>query len=545
MNTRYIPPTLIAAALTLTTTLPAADTPATSSSPQSQIAAGGNSPRGFDMAPETNPKVVQAAAAEIPISLPPGPFQPTWDSLQQHYKVPQWFYQARFGLFMHFGLYAVPAHHNEWYEKHMYGPELQWHTEHFGPPATFGYKDFIPKFTCENFNADQWAQLFKASGAKYVIPTAQHHDNFSLWDSKANPINAKNLGPHRDLIGELAVAVRKQGLKFGVSNHGMEAFQFVNPSPQLAAELKARQADLFDPKWADWYHVADRSDEACKKFLVNWVQRNVELIDQYHPDMLWFDNGVDIRYLDPLKLWVAAYYYNRANEWHAEVSISTKKAAYAPSNDNTHTIGSIIDFEKIGARSPAGIRTGAWQVDDPIGSTWGYTDGERIAPPSSIISRLVDTVSKNGNYLLNLSPKADGTIPDDQQSTLRAVGKWLDTNGEAIYSTHNWTHFSDNQPRSGLNIRFTVKDQSLYAIILGKWPGNSATIQSLATGKADGTITKVTMLGAPGNLHFTQSEKGLTITLPNTPPCDYAYTLKIEGLKTNPPADTPDGNPTP
>ncbi len=531
-------------ALALTSHLCAAE-PTTSPSNNSQIAAGGNETRGFDMAPETNEKVVAAAVAEIPTKLPPGPFQPTWDSLKQNYKTPRWFSEAKFGLFMHFGLYAVPAHHNEWYEKHMYAADLQWHTEHFGPPATFGYKDFIPQFTCEKFNADQWAELFKKSGAKYVIPTAQHHDNFSLWDSKANPINAKNLGPHRDLIGELATAIRKQGLKFGVSNHGIEAFQFVNPTPALRAELEEKKADLFDPKWADWYHVADRSDDACKKFLTNWAQRNIELIDQYHPDMLWFDNGVDMRYLDPLKLWVAAYYYNRAAQWNIEVSISTKKAAYAPSGTNTQTIGSIIDFEKIGARSPAGIRTGDWQVDDPIGSTWGYTDGERIASPASIISRLVDTVSKNGNYLLNLSPKADGTIPDNQQQTLLAVGQWLTTNGEAIYATHNFTQFSDTPPKSPLNIRFTVKDQTLYAIILGKWPGQSATIHALATNKIEGAITRITMLGNTADLLFTQSPDGLTVALPNTPPCDFAYTLKIEGLKTNPPTPTPDGNPLP
>src|SRR5207249_467158 len=136
-------------------------------------------------------------------------------------------------------------------------------------------------------------------------------------------------------------------------------------------------------------NVADRSDEACQKFLVNWAQRNVELIDKYQPDMLWFDNGVDIRYLDPLKLWVAAYYYNRAAEWGKPVSLSTKKAAYAPSGTNVQTIGSIIDFEKIGNRSPAGIRTGAWQVDEPIGSTWGYTSDMKVSPASVIIPKLI------------------------------------------------------------------------------------------------------------------------------------------------------------
>ena len=249
----------------------------------------------------------------------------------------------------------------------------------FWPQDKFGYKDFIPLFTQSNFNANAWAELFKKSGAKFVVPTAEHHENFALWDSQVTPFNAMKMGPHRDLIGELAKAVRKQGLKFGVSNHGIENFQFINPPADMAAKMKAEQADLYDPKWADFYNVADRSDAACERFLTNWFARNVELIDKYQPDMLWFDNGVDQRYLDPLKLRVAAYYYNRAKEWGKEVSITTKKAAYAPSNKNTETIGSIIDFEKIGSRSPSGIRTGEWQVDHPIGSTWGYTSDEHFS----------------------------------------------------------------------------------------------------------------------------------------------------------------------
>ena len=211
------------------------------------IAEGGNS-SGYDMAPETRLEVVEAAVAAIPSKIPPGPFKPTWDSLKENYKVPQWFIDAKFGLSLHWGLYSVPAYHNEWYEKHMYGTYIQWHREHFGPQDKFGYKDFIPMFTAEKFDPNAWAELFKKSGAKCVTPTAQHHDNFALWDSRVTPFNAKQMGPKRDLIGELAKAVRAQGLKFGVSNHGIENFQFINPPADLAADLKAKQADLYDPE---------------------------------------------------------------------------------------------------------------------------------------------------------------------------------------------------------------------------------------------------------------------------------------------------------
>ena len=511
------------------------------------LAEGGNSPTGFDMAPETRLAVVEAAVAQIPTPLASGPFQPTWDSLRENYRVPAWFDDAKFGLFLHWGPYAVPAYHNEWYEKHMYAQYRAWHTEHFGPHDQFGYKDFLPRFTCEKFDPAAWAALFKKSGARFVIPTAQHHDNFALWDSAVTPFNAKRLGPKRDLIGDLATAVRAAGLKFGVSNHGIENFQFINPPADLLAELKSKNADLFDPAWADFYNVADRSDAACSRFLVNWYERNVELIEKYRPDMLWFDNGVDIRYLDPLKLRLAAHYYNRAAAWGQPVSLSTKKAAFSPTDKNTATIGSIIDFEKIGARSPAGIRTGAWQVDEPIGSTWGYTSDMKIVPPATLIAKLADTVAKNGTLLLNLSPKADGTIPPEQQATLLAIGAWLEVNGEAIYGTHNWTTFGVGGARGdrGPHVRFTVKGDTLYAIVIGAWPADGAlTLTSLATTPAlAGKISRITLLGSSVNLAFTHDATGLHVKLPASAPGKYAHTLKITGLKTNPPTATLDGNP--
>jgi alpha-L-fucosidase len=470
------------------------------------LAEGGNA-AGFDMAPETRIEVVQSAVDAIPEKIPAGPFQPTWESLQANYHVPKWFNDAKFGIFMHWGVYSVPAYAGggaaEWYETHLYhdGQTLKWHTAKYGPLETFGYKDLIPLFTADKWDPQTWALLFKKSGAKYVIPTSGHHDNFSLWDSQANPWNAMRMGPKRDLIGDLSKAVRAQGLKFGVSSHSIEAFQFVKPDAAIAAELKAKQADLYDPKWSLFYNV-DRSDEACRKFLVNWAERNAELIDKYQPDLLWFDNGVDARFLDPIKLWTAAYYYNRAAEWKKEVSISTKKAAYAPEGSNLKTIGSIIDFEKIGARSPAGIRPGSWQVDDPIGNTWGYSQGMRIESAATVIGKLVDTVSRNGNYVVNISPRADGTIPEDQQETLLETGKWLDINGEAIYGTHAWTQFADGAVgRKPPQIRYTVKGETLYAMFIGNWP-RTVTLTALATGTAtQGAVNSVTLVGGSGELH--------------------------------------------
>lgn len=453
---------------------------------------------------------------------------------------------------MHFGIFTVPAHMNEWYEKFMYaGGEdntlkamnnhdslLTWHTEHFGPPDKFGYKDFIAMFKAEKFNADEWAALFKRAGARYVVAAAQHHENFAMWNSQVTPFNAVRMGPKRDVVGQLAAAIRKQGMKLGLANHGIENFEFINPPADLVARMKAEKADLFDPKWADFYNYADRSPTACQRFLVNWYERNVELIDKYQPDLLFFDNGIDQRYLDPLKLSVAAYYYNRAKDWGKEVSLTTKKAAFAPTGKNTETIGSILDFE---AHTPGGIRTGSWEVDRPIGNSWGYIRGLQVKSSDVVISWLLDAVSKNGALVLNVSPMADGTIPEDQQRVLLQVGDWLRTNGEAIYDTHSWIKFREAGRQQ---IYFTVKRDVLYAIVAGKPPASEVVIASLALGQAPaGKITSVTMLGSPQPLRFSQDSNGLKVKLPEALPGESAYTLKITGLQMNSSTYTGSGNP--
>lgn len=475
------------------------------------------------MGPPATMAISEAAVTKVRAPLAQGPFVATWEAIQKNYCPPAWFEDAKFGIFLHWGLYAVPARHNEWYEKHLYASELKWQEETYGPLEKFGYKDFIPKFTCDKFDADAWATLFRKAGARYVLPTAQHHDNFALWDSKLTQIDAKDMGPHRDLIGELATASRKQGLKFGVSNHGIENFTFINPSQAVSERLRAAKVDLFDPNWKDIYHYADRSEAALTEFLTDWVERNIELIDQYQPDLLWFDNGVNgakNRELDPLKLRVAAHYYNRARQWQKEVSISTKGLAYAPSGDHLKQIGSIMDFEKIGQRSPRDIRPGPWQVDHPVGSTWGYTTTMTVSKSDAIVPQLVDTVSKGGNLLLNLSPMADGAIPQAQQDTLLGIGKWLEINGEAIYGTRPWKQFGEDK------LRFTTKGPILYAILIGK-PGKDLEIKALG---GSGKIDKIELLGREGDVHFTRDANVLRIQLPSRLPASPALAFKITGF---------------
>jgi len=457
--------------------------------------------------------------------IPKGPFKPTWKSIEENYKIPEWFVDGKFGIFIHYGVYTVAAHASEWYPRHMYSNTgvQKWHEEHFGKVDSIGYKDLVPLLKMGKFKADEWAELFEKSGAKYVVPTAEHHDGFAMYDSKLTRWNSKNMGPHIDFIGELAKAVRKQGLKFGVSNHRMENWDFMYPTLNV-------KTDLFDPKNADFYGppqvppvrkqakpgeevIEDQSvAPQSKAFLEEWLARCQELIDNYKPDIFWFDNGVNSRNLDSIKLRFAAYYYNRAAAWGKPVSISTKSDAYLA--------GSIRDFERQG-RAPKEKTNYYWQVDDPIGEKFGYVEGMKLTNAGSIVKKLVENVSRNGNYMLNISPKSDGTIPEEQKQILLGVGKWLGVNGDGIYGTRAWKNESDGQ------FRFTTKGGSLYAISLN-WSEEPVIIKVLPT--SAGKVKKVSLLGYKGDITFSQDETGLKITFPKEKPCDYAYTFKIEGF---------------
>ncbi len=290
-----------------------------------------------------------------------GPVQPTWESLRDTYTLPAWFRQAKFGIFIHWGLYSIPAHHNEWYERHMYqDPEdIKWHTEHYGAPDKFGYKDFIPLFKPVNYHADDWIALFQRAGAKYVVPVAEHHDGFAMYKSALTPWNAYNMGPKRDLTGELAAAARKQNFIFGLSSHRMEHAYFGYPAEGLAN-------DQFDPKYAGFYGPPIKQEfntgANSKIFQLDWLARVQELVDKFDPQMLYFDNGINPREYDEVKLRAAAYLYNRARERHYETTLATKDVAYL--------FASVQDFEGSG-RAPKWPYAGGWHCDTTIGYSWG------------------------------------------------------------------------------------------------------------------------------------------------------------------------------
>ena len=473
-----------------------------------------------------------------------GPYQPTWESLRDNYRVPAWLNEAKFGIFIHWGLYSIPARINEWYIKHMYTSDVAWHTAHYGAPDKFGYKDFIPMFTVSKYDAAEWAQVFRRSGAKYVVPVAEHHDGFAMWDSDLTPWCAGKMGPKRDLTGELAKAVRKENLIFGLSTHRMEHHDFAYPADGVAN-------DQFDPRYAGFYGPPIPGDmnegNASKAFQEDWLARVQELVDKYEPQMIYFDNGVNPREYDDVKLRAAAYFYNRAAQWGRQATLATKDVAYL--------FGSVQDFEKA-QRAPKWIYPAAgWQCDDALGSTWGYTEGMTCRTSNSIVRELIEMASMGGNLLLNISPMGDGSIPEAQQRALFGVGDWLAGHGEGIYGARPWVKMGEGPlvpteppgdwkggstavagpkiqgkklPAPGeADFRFTTARGALYCFGY-KYPASGeAKVVSLGPGKAK--VERVSLLG--NNMQpvkFRQTTDGLLVTLPKAN-SEEPYGLRVEG----------------
>jgi alpha-L-fucosidase len=469
-----------------------------------------------------------------------GPFRSDWDSLATS-RVPDWFRDAKFGIFVHWGVFSVPAFGSEWYSRNMYLPhdtDFAHHLATFGPQSTFGYKDFIPKFRMQNFDPNAWATLFRRAGARYVVPVAEHHDGFALYASHLTEWNAARMGPHRDIFGDLATAVRAQGMKLGASSHRAEHDWFFEGGRTFAS-------DVNDPRYASLYGPAQQrrlesTDDAAvgkdftyvsKAFREDWLARTAEIVQLYHPDLLYFDWWVGSPDFRETERRFAAFYYDYAAQHHQPVVMNYKF-------NNMRDGSGVLDVER--GELP-GIRTEPWQTDTSLSNeSWGYIDNDTYKQPEPLIHELIDVVSKNGNLLLNIGPRSDGTIPAAAQATLLAIGSWLDINGEAIYSTRPWTHFGEGptqlasgsfqdkteKPFTAEDFRFTTHNGHLYAIELG-WPTtNEAVIHSLpATGPA---VQSVSLLGYDHPLTWHQQPDGLHIQLPTTPVGHYAYAFKIK-----------------
>lgn len=467
-----------------------------------------------------------------------GPFRPHWASLKQ-YRSPSWYDNAKFGIFIHWGVFSVPAFGNEWYSRNMYqqgSKDYAHHIEKYGAQATFGYKDLIPLFTAPKFDPQGWARLFRASGARYVVPVAEHHDGFAMYDSRLSDWTATKMGPKRDVIGELSRAIRAQGLHFGLSSHRAEHDWFFDGGRHF-------ESDVNDPRYAGLYGPAQvrlpGKDDAdvhndwtpvSQAWLDDWLARTTELIDRYEPELIYFDWWIAHPTFRSTLPTMLAYYYNQGAARGDGVVVNYKLGAL-PEGAGT------LDIER---GQLTGIHPTHWQTDTSVSNaSWGYIENDTYKTPTFIVHMLVDVVSKNGNLMLNIGPRADGSIPDTERDILLAIGKWLKTNGEAIYDSQPWRTYGEGptevvggtfqdtktKPYTAEDFRFTTRDGALYAIEMG-WPADGkAVIRSL---KPEDGVRGVTLLGNGRKVPFEQRADGLHLSLPAKPAGEHAYVFRID-----------------
>ena len=486
-------------------------------------------------------------------------FEPNWRSLREH-RTPQWLKDAKFGIYTHWGPYSVPAcgKNGSWYPYNMYRPETsrdpgqtEYHRKTYGGPERFGYKDFIPLFTGEKFDPEEWAELFKSAGAQFAGPVGEHHDGFTMWDTELSEWNAVKMGPKRDVVGELERAIRGQGMRFMVALHHAENWWFYPHWVKGYDTADPRYAGLYGPphnldgplgpaatrpqeRGTGFTHIwpFELQDKPSKEFLDLWKAKTLEVIDKYRPDLLWWDFALE-RIQEQYRQEFLAHYYNRAVEWGKEVAVTYKYNHLVPGS-------AVIDLE-LGRFKDLTYHD--WVTDTSIDDqgAWSYVRDAAFKSVTSLVHNLVDNVSKNGYLLLNVGPHADGTIPEAAQERLRELGKWLVLNGEAIYGTTPWLSYGEGPTQmaaegafseeqeveyTGQDIRFTTKDGALYAICLG-WPREQVRIASVAPILYQSEISSVTLLGHEGVLNWRLTPDDLIIDTPRERPCDHAYVFKI------------------
>lgn len=466
-----------------------------------------------------------------------GPFSPTWKSLRQ-YQVPDWFRDAKFGIWSHWGPQAVPMY-GDWYARQMYiegSDQYRYHIRKYGHPSRFGYKDIIKLWKAEKFNPEELMDLYVQAGAKYFVAQAAHHDNFHNWNSSHHKWNSVNMGPRQDIVGLWQAAARKRGLPFGFSEHIGASYTWYLPNK--GADKNGPYAgvpyDGSDPAYEDLY-LPNRDAHPGEWYTSNpywhekWFTYVKELVDLYHPDLLYSDGGVPF---GEYGLNLIAHLYNTS----ARLNGGVNQAVYNQKDKSIDVLSvGVYDIER--SQAPE-ILPYVWQTDTSVGD-WFYNLRDVYKTPKQVAEMLVDIVSKNGNLLLNIPQLPDGTLDDECNFLLQQTAKWIKVNGEGIYGTRPWK-VSGEGPSQVLiqgfkedavtwtieDFRFTTKNGALYAFQM-KWPeGGKTVILSLASGKTP-KVTSLTVLGHDGLVKFEQTTRGLVIDLPEKKPADYVPCYRI------------------
>ena len=471
-----------------------------------------------------------------------GPYKDNWASLST-WQVPEWFGKAKFGIFIHWGLYSVPANSNEWYSRNMYidgMPAYEHHVKTFGHQKDFGYKDFISMFTAEKFSPEEWVKMFKDAGAEYIFPVAEHHDGYQMYDSELSEYNTVKMGPHRDIIGELKTAAEKENIVFATSSHRAEHWWFMGHGQEFDSDVKEpmKRGDFYWPAMPE----PDNQDLFSKpypteEYLTDWLIRTMELIDKYKPALLYFDWWIQHEAFKPYLKKLLAYYYNRGVEWGQKVAVCYKHDALA--------FGSgIVEIER---GSFADVKSYPWQTDTAVAhNSWCYTDSLDYKSGRDIICLLVDVVSKNGNLLLNVGPKADGSIPEGDQNILRQLANWMKINGDVLKGSRVWRKAKEGptEDTEGLfsegkktytseDFRFVANHGCIYAFAMN-WPENGkVVIKSLGESSDQnkpefhGIIRNVSIVGWEEPVSYHVDQEGLHVSC-EAVKSEYPVAIRIE-----------------
>ena len=532
------------------------------------------------------PRLLAQAPATPARHIAPGPFQPTWPSLRA-YKAPEWFRDAKFGIWAHWSAQCVPEQ-GDWYARRMYlqgDACYDHHLKTYGHPSKSGFMEIDNLWKADQWNPEELMGLYKNAGAKYFVSLANHHDNFDNFASTHHAWNSTRVGPKRDIVGTWAKIARAHGLRFGVSNHSAHAWHWFQSAYAYDPEnTSGKQGVRYDAytltkadgkgKWwegldpqelytgrnivmpdgittiaaaNDWHEHHDRvwnenPPPNNPDFVNTWFLRCQELMDKYQPDLVYFDN--DDLPLGQAGLDATAHFYNSSIARNGSLQCVVNGKNLQPD----HTGAVTLDIERGRAKDILDI---PWQTDTCIGD-WHYKrsifENHTYKTPRTVIHTLIDVISKNGNLLLSIPVRGTGAIDEDEVAFLRALATWFPANGEAIYGTRPFTIFgegaqdlTDNKgfsedkqrPYNSSDIRFTTKGPNLYAFALG-WPQDEGkpgtlTIRTLARNSQHfpKPIRRIDLLGAPTPLRFTQTTEALTVTLPPQKPHDYAYALRI------------------